>query len=111
SRFASAGKAGASDVLVVAEPAADDNNNDLLESLGSVPQALLVLPKWLVAPDPADPHRAMVLAPVPEKEVLAIYKKAMGSAKLIRHQAPVILPAGGFFEGAIKLTQPQFLDD
>lgn len=111
SRFASAGKAGASDVLVVAEPGVDDNNNDLLESLGSVPQALLVLPKWEAAPDPADPHRAVALVPVPEKDVLAIYKKAMGSAKLIRQQAPVILPAGGFFEGAIKLTQPQFLDD
>jgi hypothetical protein len=35
----------------------------------------------------------------------------MGSAKLVRHQAPVVLPAGRFFEGAIKITQPQFLDD
>jgi hypothetical protein len=111
SRFGSLSKASASDVLVVAEPAADADNDNLLERLDSVPQALLVLPKWQAAPDPADPHRALALVPVPDQEVLAIYKKAMGSAKLVRHQAPVVLPAGRFFEGAIKITQPQFLDD
>ncbi len=111
SRFASADKAGVSDVLVVAEPAVEQDNDDLLESLGSVPQVLLVLPKWQAAPDPANPRWAKALELAPDKEVLAIYEKAMGKAKLIRHQASVILPAGRFFEGAIKLTQPQYLDD
>ena len=111
SRFASVGKAGASDVLVVAEPTANKDNNDLLESLHAVPQALLVLPKWEAAPDPADPHRDLALALLPEKDALAIYERVMGEAKLVRHDNPVILPAGRFFEGAIKLTNAQFIED
>jgi hypothetical protein len=108
SRFATIDKTGPSDLLVVAEPSSDSANSDLLESLESMPQALLVLPKWKATPRGS---WAASLYPVDREQVLSVYGSAIGEAKLVRHTGTAILPAGRFFEGAIKLSEPQYIVD
>ena len=68
SRFATIDKTGPSDLLVVAEPSSDSANSDLLESLESMPQALLVLPKWKATPRGS---WAASLYPVDREQVLS----------------------------------------
>jgi len=111
SRFATIDKTGPSDLLVVAEPSSEEDNADLLESLESMPQALLILPKWKATPQASNPHWASGLYLVVRQEVLSVYSAAIGEAKLVRHTGTAILPAGRFFEGAIKLSEPQYIKD
>lgn len=118
SRFASIDKAGAADVLVVAEPVRGEDSDDLLKRLGSVSQVLLVLPKFYPQPDPANPHWAKSLTLLSEKDVLAIYEKTMGEATHGRYENPKLRRyddeqtlSGGSFGGDIKLTNAQFIED
>ena len=110
SRFNSAAKTGDAGLLIVAEPTDNEENDDLLHRLGYLPQVLLVLPKWQAAPDSTDPRWAGAIGLLPEEDVLAVYEKVMGKAKLVRVGATIILPAARF-GGAVKLARPQYIVD
>ncbi|HEY2891595.1 MAG TPA: DUF4350 domain-containing protein [Dongiaceae bacterium] len=110
SRFNSAAKTRDSGLLIVAEPTDNEENDDLLQGLEELPQVLFVLPKWQGAPDSTDPRWAGAIRLLPEEEVLALYEKVMGKAKLRRYHGPETL-SGGSFGGEIKLTDAQFVED
>ncbi len=108
SRFDSPGKAGEGSLLVVAEPNGDAENLDLLDSLTSLPRALLVLPKWRARADLKKPIWAERRTLVSGNDVLEVIANALGDAKLQRHTGDTALKAG-LFPGQIKLTDAQFI--
>jgi hypothetical protein len=112
SRHDSAGRANPSGVLVLAEPRLDAEDSlrarrlsQMLEEAGT---ALLVLPKWTGAPDPARPAWIRDAAAVPVPAVARVLSAARVPARVARQPRSGTEACEGL-EAPVSLVLPQLL--
>lgn len=106
SRFRSFDKARGGSLLLVIEPGLGEITKDLLDNLDSVPQALLVLPKWDGATDRKKPIWIERMDLLPQSVPEEILQQVLPGAEIVRKEAPLRQEVTRF-GGTIKLDHPQ----
>ena len=106
SRFGSVAKAGSGSLLLLIEPGLGEITKDLLDNLDSVPQALLVLPKWDGRTDRKKPIWIERMDLLPRSVPEEILQQVLPGAEIVRKEAPLTQEVSRF-GGTIKLDHPQ----
>lgn len=108
SRSDSGMKAGPNDLLIVAEPPAEQKDDEYLRGLLEADRVLLVLPKWVAAADFSKHRWAREVYRVPSKNADDILRivASHGSTKIVQ---PEIDWKGNRFGGKATLAQPQLM--
>jgi hypothetical protein len=108
SRSDSSLKAGPNDLLIVAEPPAEQKDDAYLLGLLHADRVLLVLPKWRAFPDFSNRHWAGKVFRIPSGDVDDILRTVAshGTTKTVQ---PEIDWKGDRFGGKASLAQPQLM--
>lgn len=106
SRFGSVAKAGSGSLLLLIEPGLGEITKDLLDNLDSVPQALLVLPKWDGRTDRKKPIWIERMDLLPRSVPEEILQQVLPGAEIVRKETPLTQEVSRF-GGTIKLDHPQ----
>jgi len=107
-RSDSALKAWPGDLLIVAEPPAEQKDDEYLQGLLQASHVLLILPKWVALPDFSNRHWAKQVARLPSEnadDILHIVA-AHGSTRIVERE---IGWKENRFGGEARLAQPQLM--
>jgi hypothetical protein len=107
SRFDTLGKVGENTLLLVIEPSLDGAGKDILDHLGDVAHALLVLPKWTGRTDPSKPIWIDRMNLIPAETIEPVLQSVLRKGTIHR-KSGMVSHHSDRFDGKLVLNDPQY---